>query len=300
MLPSRAEPRRPSETVSAHRRFMSQLADQLDQLEVVDAHTHVGSWRAFSSYLDDHPGLTVKEETALRAEYLDRFGADQVFLLPSVHHSGGLGDVRIANDAVLRQRDASPRVAAGFFGVGLDDINESLTEMERCIDAGLVGLTLHHRFAGKVIDHPIMWPVLEALREAGLPALIHCLAESTLEALWRLERLAADFPEVTFVALGALSSPSSIQWAIHVGRFHPNIWFDTAVLLPVGTMLESFCEEVGADRLIYGSDLYVDPPTYRFPFALFEILASDIGPEDKQAILGGNARRLVGERWTAG
>ena len=43
---------------------------------------------------------------------------------------------------------------------------------------------------------------------------------------------------------------------------------------------------------MFGTDLYSWPVGRRISHLLDQIVASDLSPEDKEAILGGNARRL--------
>src|SRR4029453_16934141 len=47
--------------------------------------------------------------------------------------------------------------------------------------------------------------------ELGLVPLIHTNAESNLEAVWRLERLALEFPALTFVSMDALTTNTNSQ-----------------------------------------------------------------------------------------
>lgn len=273
--------------------FVAELAALAESVHVIDAHQHVGSWRSFSSLLSTpSEGMTAETEARLREVASLRFAVNEVCLMPSVHHDGSAAEVRKANDDVLKQLSLSKLVTIGMFTLPLGNAEAAVAELQRCLGLGLRALTLHPRFAGKVLDHPVMWPILEALRGKGIPVFMHCLAESTLEALWRLERLAEAFPEIVFVAADALSSPSAAQWAIHVGRHRPNILFDTAVLCPLPTIIQTLCEQLGSNRLVYGSDLYVDPPIYFFPAALYEILATPVSLDDKRLILGGNIKRL--------
>jgi predicted TIM-barrel fold metal-dependent hydrolase len=202
--------------------------------------------------------------------------------------------VRAANDEVVRLVAASDVLRAGIATVPLLNPDESIAELERAFASGLQGLTLHHRFAGKPLDTPIMWPILESL-PPGTPVFVHCLYESAFEATWRLERLARDFPGLTFVALMGMMSPTGAQWAVHTAEHYPNILFEVGSMTASGGLwVSAICERLGADRIVYGSDLYVDPPSYFFPGVLYELLALPLPLGDKRAILGGNAMRLLG------
>src|SRR5207249_4467381 len=112
-----------------------------------------------------------------------------------------------SNDTVAeyRQRDRQRfPVAAGIVEPLHGD--RSLAELERIKhELGLEGVVWHNRFQGVAVDHPYMRPLLKKVSELGLVPFIHTNAESNMEAAWRLERLAHEFPELTFVALDALA-----------------------------------------------------------------------------------------------
>ena len=69
----------------------------------------------------------------------------------------------------------------------------------------------HNRFQGVAIDHQLMRPLLKKVSELGLLPIVHTNAESNMEAVWRLERLALEFPELTFVSLDALTTNVNSQ-----------------------------------------------------------------------------------------
>jgi predicted TIM-barrel fold metal-dependent hydrolase len=64
--------------------------------------------------------------------------------------------------------------------------------------------------------------------------------------------------------------------------------------------IEDFVRRHGSERLIFGTDLYVSPPTYHYPHVLHEILeAPTLSHADKQNILCDNAERLFGRTLVA-
>ena len=50
----------------------------------------------------------------------------------------------------------------------------------------------------------------------------------------------------------------------------------------------------GAERYLFGTDLYSWPLGRRITHLLSQVLESSLPESDKHAILGGNARRLLG------
>jgi predicted TIM-barrel fold metal-dependent hydrolase len=141
------------------------------------------------------------------------------------------------------------------------------------------------------VDHQLMRPLLKKVSELGLVPLIHTNAESNLEAVWRLERLALEFPEITFVSMDALTTNTNSQLALDVAKRTSNILFDTAHVRSSG-YVRQFVEAVGSHRLAFGSLFYSYPASYEHCATLDEIKAAQISDQDKANILSLNARRL--------
>jgi predicted TIM-barrel fold metal-dependent hydrolase len=141
------------------------------------------------------------------------------------------------------------------------------------------------------VDHALMRPLLKKVGELGLVPLIHTNAESNLEAVWRLERLALECPELTFVSMDALTTNTNSQLALDIAKRTKNILFDTAHVRGPA-YVRQFVEAVGSHRLIFGSLFYSYPASYEHCATLDEIKAAKIGDADKANILALNAKRL--------
>jgi predicted TIM-barrel fold metal-dependent hydrolase len=76
---------------------------------------------------------------------------------------------------------------------------------------------------------------------------------------------------------------------ITVMRAYPHVYAETNWLATIAA-LEVMADQVGADRLLYGSGA----PMHPMQKAFNEVLESALPTGDKQAILGGNALRLLG------
>jgi predicted TIM-barrel fold metal-dependent hydrolase len=126
-----------------------------------------------------------------------------------------------------------------------------------------------------------------------LVPLIHTNAESNLEAVWRLERLALEFPELTLVSLDALTTNTNSQLALDIAKRTPNILFDTAHVRGPA-YVRQFVEAVGSHRLIFGSLFYSHPASYEHCSTIDEIKAATIGEDDKEKIFSRNAKKLFG------
>ena len=168
----------------------------------------------------------------------------------------------------------------------------SLGELERIKhELQMEGVVWHNRFQGVAVDHQLMRPLLKKVSELRLVPLVHTNAESNLEAVWRLERLALEFPELTFVAMDALTTNTNSQLVLDIAKRTPHILFDTAHVRGSG-YVRQFVEAVGSHRLVFGSLFYSYPASYEHCATLEEVKAAKISEEDKANILSLNVKKL--------
>ena len=205
----------------------------------------------------------------------------------------GIKDTMRSNDTVAAYRKRDPKrfpVACGT----VEPLHgaRSLGELERIKhELQMEGVVWHNRFQGVAVDHQLMRPLLKKVSELGLVPLVHTNAESNLEAVWRLERLALEFPELTFVAMDALTTNTNSQLALDIAKRTPNILFDTAHVRGAG-YVRQFVEAVGSHRLVFGSLFYSYPASYEHCATLEEVKAAKISEEDKANILSLNVKKL--------
>ena len=248
--------------------------------------------------VDVHQHLTLDEDARPRLDILDRFGIDQAVLLPP---SGAFGGQRVTADAInAHTSEAVARHPDRFLcGVAYVDLADGATGCERTVEhalgeLGLRGVAWHHRFQGAYLDHPLMPGLLRRCARHGVPALVHVISGSGLEALWRLDKLLALCPDTIVCALDGFSSTEQAGEITQLAERHANLYCDLGAMISVsGETIRQFVEAVGPDRLVFGTDLYLTPRTWYAPAPLYEILHMDIPAAGKQQILAGNALDLL-------
>jgi predicted TIM-barrel fold metal-dependent hydrolase len=205
----------------------------------------------------------------------------------------GIKDTMRSNDTVAAYRKRDPKrfpVACGT----VEPLHgaRSLDELERMKhELHLEGVVWHNRFQGVAVDHQLMRPLLRKVGELGLVPIIHTNAESNMEAVWRLERLALEFPELTIVALDALTTNTNSQLVLDIAKRAPNVLFDTAHVRS-SNYVRHFVETVGSHRLVFGSLFYSHPASYEHSATLEEVKAAKISDEDMANIFSRNAKKL--------
>ena len=175
-----------------------------------------------------------------------------------------------------------------------------LEEVRARLEAGAVGLKLHPTVDGYPADDSALDPYLALAERTGCPVACHSApGEADPD---HIRRLAERFPSVPIIMYHTYLGPQEgrRRAAAHV-REQSNLYLETSwcrshvVIRLVG--------EVGADRVLFGSDASIDGPSHycRHPpnvegretynDGLIE-LVSALGPETSRAVMGDNARRL--------
>lgn len=271
----------------------------MTDFQIFDIHQHVGDL-AVGDGSQQRRGWDAQRDHDQRVQVMDRTGVRAAMVMPALQYlrPHGIADTRRINDLAAEYRERYRKrfpLAAGtvepLYGeaIGVEEIRRIAEEL--CLDA----VVWHHRFQGTFINDPSMGPLLQALVQYRLPAIIHLFAESTMEAPWGLEALAERRPEVTFIALDAFSGFTQAQYVMGIAKRCPNVYFETACVFPLGRLIEQFVTKFGSERLLFGTDLYLSPPMYNHPHVLHEILeATTLSEQDKRNIFYDNARRLFG------
>jgi hypothetical protein len=107
--------------------------------------------------------------------------------------------------------------------------------------------------------------------------------------LGQVADLMEDFPKLTVVLTFANEWPSDRLLRPFVACF-PNLYLDTTFLMTDGG-IESFVEEYGSSRLLYGSGF----PRAYFGAGMLMVRHAQIPEEDRMAIASGNLERMVRE-----
>jgi predicted TIM-barrel fold metal-dependent hydrolase len=194
----------------------------------------------------------------------------------------------------------------GFATVQPSAGQRSIDALERALDAGLCGVgELLPRPAGGFLVDPWWRRVFETAAGRNVPVTVHATDPEAGPAagpgtpLEDYVRLAREFPRTTFIVAhwgGGLAFRDRPE-----GEAIPrNMYFDTAAspLLYDAGVFRKAVGNVGADRIIYGSDypLILYPRASRevgFGRFLDEIAGAGLTREESSGILGANIRRVV-------
>lgn len=198
-------------------------------------------------------------------------------------------DMRRDNDEVLRAIEKYPDRAFGFVYLNPKHLDESLAELERCVARGpMVGVKLWvaERCSAATLD-----PIVR--RAAELKALIfqhtfykttgNLPGESTSDDF---AELAARHPTVPLVC-----GHTGADWerGIQAIRDLPNTYADLAGSDPVAGYTEMAVRELGAERVLFGSDA----AGRSFATQLAKVHGAAITDDAKRLIFCDNLKRLL-------
>jgi predicted TIM-barrel fold metal-dependent hydrolase len=238
------------------------------------------------------------DEKAARLRIMKEGGVRQaaVIVTPTYLRPDGLADTRRVNDEIASYRDTDPDAFPIAIGVVEPLYGErGIAEIERCArELRLAGISFHARFQGVSTDDPWVRHYVKKIAELGMVPVIHSFGEAADEALWKVALHGEALPETPILVLDAFGTlESTKEMMSSVADRCPNLVFDTANAHHV-FMVERFAARFGANRVLFGSDLYSPPLGRSIGHFLVELVECGLSDDDKALIVGGNARRLFG------
>ena len=277
---------------------------------IIDFHTHVLPPRIKedrSRYVDADPAFAqvysdAKAKIATAEDIIANMDRDGVDASVIVNYGWSTHELCVeTNDYILESVARYPKRLYGFCAVSSFTNDASLREIERCAKAGAkgVGELRPDEQADDFTNKEAMTPFVELLKENGLVLLTHASepvghmypgkGEATPGLLYQF---IVNFPELTIVCAHWGGGLPFYALMPEVRKALENVYFDTAAspFLYVPEIYGQVSRLVGAERILFGSDYPVMPPSR----LLKEIDDVGLPAEDKTKILCGNARRLLG------
>ncbi len=238
------------------------------------------------------PGTTPEEKARHLVAVADRLGIERLCLYMGTRllAEPTAAQLREQNDEVLRAMEACPERLFGFVYLSPQHVETSLEELERCVAKGpMVGVKLW--IAGRC-NAPELDPLIQRATELQAVVVQHTWfkagstnqpGESTPHDF---VELAQRHPQATLVCGHA---GGDWELGLQAIRPLPNVYTELAGSDPVAGFTEMAVRELGAERVLYGSDA----PGRSFSSQLAKVQGAALSQEDKALILGGNLRRLL-------
>ncbi len=252
--------------------------------------------------IDIHTHPTLFGKGGSRAEvdrlvaYGRSLGVERMVILGDVLLHGRLpthAQVQAINDKTIELTSWYPDYFLGFCFLN-PTLGEAhvMAETRRCIGKhGFRGIKLE--ICNNARDDKWMRPVMLQAAHFGVPVLQHSADQTNIrERAFHTDPadtalLGRRYPEVKIIM--AHLTACGMRGVLEIMDV-PNVWLDTSAYLPEYGLMEYAVEKLGADRVVYGSDLVIRD----LPVEIGRVTTADISEAAKAQILFRNAERLLG------
>lgn len=254
---------------------------------IIDIHTH--------PRLNKNPFKTMERTIQLSK----KFKINKLCLLGNVLRFGynpSPNQIEKLNDLTIKLIKRWPKFLVGFCFLNPKHSRKFIfDEIERCI--------IKEKFKGIKLEISVnardkrLNPIMKKAEELNIILLHHSWDTSVIGRKISsggyqsdpsdIANLASRFPKVKIIM--AHLSAAGIRGILEIKPF-PNVWVDTSGSQPHSGIIEYAVEELGAERILYGSDI----PGRDFSAQLGRIYGAKIKEEERELILGLNAQKLLG------
>jgi predicted TIM-barrel fold metal-dependent hydrolase len=224
--------------------------------------------------------------------FADRHGIERLILSQgySADRHPTPEQLREENDRVIRAFRRFPDRVYGSVYLSPAFPDFSLQEFDRCVRDGPM-VCIGELEADKRCNAPEMDPIAERAAAMKVPILQHTWlkiggndpGESTP---YDLVELAQRHPQVQFICA---HTGGDWERGIRIIRTTKNVSAEMAGFDPTSGAVEMAVRELGAERVVYGSDV----GGRSFASQLAKVQGADIPDSEKELILGGNLRRML-------
>lgn len=228
---------------------------------------------------------------------MDAAGVDRTVVMGFPWHKGST--CREHNDYIIEAVRRFPDKLIGFACIQPLDARDA-QELDRCLSAGLLGLGELGPDGQKfdIEDRWVLQASVEVLQHHKRPLLVHSsepightYAGKGQTFPWRLLKLAQNFPELQIVLAHWGGGLPFYELMPEVREATRNVYYDSAA----STYLYGFdvfpvvASLVGHERILWGTDY----PLLSQAKFLDRVRSSGLAPGQLEAVLGGNAARLL-------
>ena len=250
----------------------------------IDAHAHI-------YFTDDSPGTQL--------DYGERLGINKQVISRYLSVFPGTPEqFRAYNDLTIKAIQKYPDQLIGAFVLNPAYKKESLDEIQRCTDYGMVGPgELYYQVK---INDPLYFPIIEKLIDMKMMIFSHAECQLGVGG-YRMKYNGNKAPNTSipedFVDLAKRYPEGDFQYA-HIGgggdwqyecklfKDYPNIYVDTSGSNNQENMIDFALEHLGEDRLFYASD-------NSYYQSVGTVLSSNLTDAQKQKVFYDNYNNIL-------
>jgi uncharacterized protein len=195
----------------------------------------------------------------------------------------------MSNEKTKKAVDKYPNRFVGIAWINPHDGKESIKEIYNCVNKwGFKGIKLHPLLQAYVANEKIVHPIAQVAEELDIPLFIHS-GHPPYSLPWSIAQLAEDFPKVKIIMLHMGHGHGVyIQAAIDMAKKFPNIYLETSGM-PMHTKIKEAYEEVGFDRVMFGTDV----PSHDPSVEIQRTLVSGLNEKQLEDVFYNNIKKLL-------
>ncbi len=250
-------------------------------VRVIDMHAHLGAYANF--YIPQPNADTM-------VGVMDRLGVDRACIC-SIPACGA--DVSRGNEMTAAAVHAYPDRFIGYASVNPHYPDRVRAELERSFDElGLTLIKLHPTLVEYPIFGPAYEPVWRFASERRTMILSHTWAGASTCSPRHFEPLAQAYPDTIFILGHSGGAPAGYIEAIDAALKYDNVYLDLCRSDMSRVWVERIVDQVGADRVLWGTDFPFLEPSY----LIGRLACTTLSDRAKRQVFGENAVRLLQER----
>ncbi|MCC6540382.1 MAG: amidohydrolase family protein [Bryobacterales bacterium] len=251
---------------------------------MIDAHTHL-PYRLAPGPID---------ADRLLVDAAARLGIDQLCCsILSPERPVTLDGFRAANRALAGVIKQFPRQISGYCFVNPGYGARAIEEIRHYVEnEGFIGVKIYNDY---LVTDPVMAPVLELAGKLGVPILHHAGHTSWLPSPQpnisdggHIAIAARRFPE-TMLICAHLCGGGDWEWTVKALRDAPTAFLDTSGSVADEGTVEMAVRELGAGRVLFGTDLSMTAGVGR-------VRGAQISDAARREVWGGNMARILARR----
>lgn len=243
---------------------------------IYDLHGHMGAWGAIYFPRGEVEAMIgTMDECGVRMLVFSHHAA---LLAPDIGNQVSIEAVRRYPERLRAYCVANPNYP--------ELMERDLDHFEAYSDV-YIGFKLLSDYHRVPLTDPRYRPVWEYADQRGLFVLAHTWGDSPYDGPSVVREVAERYPHVRLL-LGH-SCHGAWDAAVALARDFPNVYLELTAVFDDRGVIEKFVREVGAERLLFGTDL----PWFDPHHAIGVLLSADITDDDRHAICHRNAERLL-------
>jgi hypothetical protein len=248
------------------------LTDNLGNLEGGDKNSNAGYDILKETYkyrkIDAHEHVGLSGTIEYQIGMADRLSIERLVVSKIISADTGSKatpeEFRACNDQVLKAMKDYPDRYLGWCFINPVFGKESLEEISRCVDKGMIGLKVYNQVK---LNDPLFYPVIEKMADLKMIILMHAhcglgvggkrtkygIVQPNASIPEDFAEAASRYPEALF-QYAHTGGGGDWQYACKVLGDFPNVYIDTSGSNNEGSMVDYALRYFGEDRLFFGTD----------------------------------------------